>query len=86
MSRKGVAIDMSTDHKPEDESELSRIEKAGGAVVDGRVQVKSCSFPSYTKCSVLGALIFVSRGEFTSLDKGCGKAFYPYLGPTNASI
>lgn len=45
VSRKGVAIDMSTDHKPEDESELTRIEKAGGAVVDGRVQVKCCSFP-----------------------------------------
>lgn len=34
---------MSTDHKPEDDVELARIEKAGGAVVDGRVQVSfSC--------------------------------------------
>ena len=40
MSRKGVAVDMSTDHKPEDDLELARIEKAGGAVVDGRVQVR----------------------------------------------
>eukprot|EP00904_Undaria_pinnatifida_P005247 jgi/Undpi1/1852/HiC_scaffold_12.g05239.m1 len=38
VSRKGVAVDMSTDHKPEDDLELARIEKAGGAVVDGRVQ------------------------------------------------
>ena len=40
VSRKGVAVDMSTDHKPEDDVELARIEKAGGAVVDGRVQVR----------------------------------------------
>lgn len=39
VSRKGEAVDMSTDHKPEDDVELARIEKAGGAVVDGRVQV-----------------------------------------------
>ncbi|CAM9471213.1 unnamed protein product, partial [Discosporangium mesarthrocarpum] len=38
VSRKGVSMDMSTDHKPEDEPELSRITKAGGAVLDGRVQ------------------------------------------------
>ncbi|CAM9330494.1 unnamed protein product [Ectocarpus sp. 12 AP-2014] len=38
VSRNGVAVDMSTDHKPEDDIELNRIEKAGGAVVDGRVQ------------------------------------------------
>ncbi|CAN0250482.1 unnamed protein product, partial [Pylaiella littoralis] len=38
VSRKGEAVDMSTDHKPEDDVELARIEKAGGAVVDGRVQ------------------------------------------------
>ncbi|CAN0553500.1 unnamed protein product, partial [Ectocarpus sp. 12 AP-2014] len=37
VSRNGVAVDMSTDHKPEDDIELNRIEKAGGAVVDGRV-------------------------------------------------
>lgn len=42
VSRKGVAVDMSTDHKPEDDLELARIEKAGGAVVDGRVQVRAC--------------------------------------------
>lgn len=44
LSRKGVAMDMSFDHKPEDEEELTRIEKAGGAVVDGRVQVSACPF------------------------------------------
>lgn len=38
VSRDGVAIDMSIDHKPEDDMERNRIEKAGGHVtVDGRV-------------------------------------------------
>lgn len=81
-----MAIDMSTDHKPEDELELTRIEKAGGAVVDGRVQVKCCSFLSYTEWSILDTLIFHSQGEVTSLNKGCATAFYPYLGLINASI
>ncbi|CAM9143208.1 unnamed protein product [Choristocarpus tenellus] len=38
VSRKGVSIDMSTDHKPEDQPERERIAKAGGHVMDGRVQ------------------------------------------------
>ncbi|XP_013382607.1 protein phosphatase 1G [Lingula anatina] len=38
VSREGSAVDMSFDHKPEDEPEKSRIEKAGGKVTaDGRV-------------------------------------------------
>jgi len=38
VSKKGVAIDMSFDHKPEDTLESQRIEKAGGKVTcDGRV-------------------------------------------------
>ncbi|XP_014245235.1 probable protein phosphatase 2C 11 isoform X2 [Cimex lectularius] len=38
LSRNGIAIDMSIDHKPEDEPELQRIEAAGGDVTgDGRV-------------------------------------------------
>lgn len=38
VSCNGTAIEMSEDHKPEDERELSRIEKAGGKVtLDGRV-------------------------------------------------
>lgn len=38
MSEKGKAIDMSYDHKPEDEVELARIKNAGGKVtMDGRV-------------------------------------------------
>jgi len=34
---KGTAIALSEDHKPELESERSRIQKAGGYVVDGRI-------------------------------------------------
>ncbi|TSK42119.1 Protein phosphatase 1G [Bagarius yarrelli] len=38
VSEKGKAVDMSYDHKPEDELELSRIKNAGGKVtMDGRV-------------------------------------------------
>lgn len=38
LSRSGRAVDMSADHKPEDEPELQRIVKAGGKVtLDGRV-------------------------------------------------
>jgi protein phosphatase 1G len=38
VCREGKAIDMSEDHKPEDESERKRIEKAGGRVTgDGRI-------------------------------------------------
>ncbi|KAG5266944.1 hypothetical protein AALO_G00238030 [Alosa alosa] len=38
VSEKGKAIDMSYDHKPEDEVELARIKNAGGKVtMDGRV-------------------------------------------------
>ncbi|XP_026470944.1 LOW QUALITY PROTEIN: probable protein phosphatase CG10417 [Ctenocephalides felis] len=38
LCRNGKAVDMSIDHKPEDESEQSRITKAGGRVtLDGRV-------------------------------------------------
>jgi len=34
----GVAEDMSYDHKPEDGPELSRVEAAGGSVVEGRIE------------------------------------------------
>lgn len=38
ICRNGTAVDMSLDHKPEDEEELERIQKAGGRVtMDGRV-------------------------------------------------
>ena len=40
LCRKGVAYAMSIDHKPEMESENSRIEKAGGWVSEGRVKGK----------------------------------------------
>jgi protein phosphatase 1G len=36
--RGGVALDMSLDHKPEDEPELARILAAGGEVTEGRVE------------------------------------------------
>jgi serine/threonine protein phosphatase PrpC len=38
LCKKGVAYAMSIDHKPEMEIEISRIEKAGGWVSDGRVK------------------------------------------------
>lgn len=38
LCRDGVAVDLSVDHKPEDDSERTRIEAAGGKVTnDGRV-------------------------------------------------
>ena len=38
MSREGKAVEMSADHKPEDDVEHTRIKKAGGKVTpDGRV-------------------------------------------------
>uniref|UniRef100_A0A7S2B869 protein-serine/threonine phosphatase n=1 Tax=Octactis speculum TaxID=3111310 RepID=A0A7S2B869_9STRA len=38
VSRQGRAIDLSKDHKPDDEFERRRIEIAGGRVMDGRVE------------------------------------------------
>jgi len=37
LSKGGRAIDMSEDHKPELATELSRIQRSGGFVEDGRV-------------------------------------------------
>ena len=37
LSKKGVAFEMSKDHKPDDETEKARIIKAGSVVEDGRV-------------------------------------------------
>ncbi|KAF1763606.1 hypothetical protein GCK72_011873 [Caenorhabditis remanei] len=37
LCRAGKAIDLSVDHKPEDEVETARIHAAGGAIEDGRV-------------------------------------------------
>ncbi len=37
LSRKGAAVAMSEDHKPELEKERKRVEKAGGSIEDGRI-------------------------------------------------
>jgi serine/threonine protein phosphatase PrpC len=37
LARKGKAVPLSFDHKPDDEGELKRIEKAGSVVTEGRV-------------------------------------------------
>jgi len=37
MGRGGVCIEMSIDHKPESQTEIDRITKAGSEIVDGRV-------------------------------------------------
>jgi serine/threonine protein phosphatase PrpC len=37
LSKRGVAFDMSVDHKPDDETEKQRIMKAGSVVTEGRV-------------------------------------------------
>mmetsp|Transcript_21409 Transcript_21409/g.42755 ORF Transcript_21409/g.42755 Transcript_21409/m.42755 type:complete len:301 (-) Transcript_21409:11-913(-) len=37
LSRSGLALEMSKDHKPTDEVETDRIKKAGGSVIRGRV-------------------------------------------------
>lgn len=37
LSRKGQAIDLSADHKPENQEEEARIRKAGGYIQMGRV-------------------------------------------------
>ena len=36
LSRSGLALEMSKDHKPTDEEETERIKKAGGSVIRGR--------------------------------------------------
>lgn len=38
VSKKGIAIDMSEDHKPDNAPEKARIEKAGGFVEENRVK------------------------------------------------
>ena len=37
LARAGKAVPLSFDHKPDDEGELKRIEKAGSVVTEGRV-------------------------------------------------
>eukprot|EP00331_Platyophrya_macrostoma_P001663 CAMPEP_0176419618 /NCGR_PEP_ID=MMETSP0127-20121128/8153_1 /TAXON_ID=938130 /ORGANISM="Platyophrya macrostoma, Strain WH" /LENGTH=214 /DNA_ID=CAMNT_0017800127 /DNA_START=34 /DNA_END=675 /DNA_ORIENTATION=- len=37
LSSKGVAVEMSYDHKPDDDLERKRVEKGGGYVVEGRI-------------------------------------------------
>jgi serine/threonine protein phosphatase PrpC len=37
LAKQGVAVELSKDHKPDDETEKNRIVKAGSTVTDGRV-------------------------------------------------
>jgi serine/threonine protein phosphatase PrpC len=37
LGRRGCAVDMSYDHKPDNPDELARITRANGSVIDGRV-------------------------------------------------
>lgn len=37
LARKGEAVSLSFDHKPENEEERERIEKAGSVIMEGRV-------------------------------------------------
>lgn len=37
LSRQGKAIPLSVDHKPDVEAEAKRIEKAGGQIINGRI-------------------------------------------------
>lgn len=57
LCRNGVAVAMSHDHKPNDEVELARITKAGGMVVDGRVN------GSLNLSRALGDLEYKQSGE-----------------------
>lgn len=53
VSEAGKAVDMSYDHKPEDEVELARIKNAGGKVtMDGRVNGGLNLSRAIGKCSV----------------------------------
>lgn len=59
LCRKGKAVDLSFDHKPESEEEEKRIKKAGGVVYMGRVNgglnlTRSFGDFDYKKNSTLG--------------------------------
>lgn len=62
VCRNGKAIEMSLDHKPEDEEETKRIEKAGGKItLDGRVNgglnlSRAIGDHTYKKVSLVGYL------------------------------
>lgn len=64
LCRKGQAIEMSIDHKPEDAEELERIRKAGGKVtLDGRVN------GGLNLSRAIGDHAYKSVSEFNYLDK-----------------
>ena len=81
LSSKGQAVEMSYDHKPENELERTRIEKAGGYVSDGRVcgnlnLSRALGDLEYKKTSELGvgeqliiAVPDVKKRELTSDDE-----------------
>ena len=74
VCRDGKAVEMSADHKPEDELEMKRIKNAGGKVTaDGRVNgglnlsraIGRSHFPQYPPQS--GALLLVEICRDTEL-------------------
>ena len=61
LCRNGIALEMSMDHKPEDEHELNRIHKAGGKVTfEGRVN------GGLNLSRALGMLIIIAFLEIVS--------------------
>ena len=84
VSRQGKAIEMSFDHKPEDELEKNRIQKAGGWVTpDGRVKgglnlsrslgklFIYCSILLSNVCFITSIIFFVIfRGSYLQTEQG----------------
>ena len=60
LSRAGKAVEMSFDHKPEDDIERKRIEKAGGKVTsDGRVNGGLNLSRALGKCERMYVFVYI---------------------------